>query len=145
MDPIRPGFSSTEQVRDHGPHPSSIRIAAYLFHFHFYESERVDGRASSKSPAIARHGGGVRVLMFRHRSRRLRGHLCHRHGLCAPTSLSDELGIRIDGDTFAAAFIDAWLVAVRNESLTKAVPHSLADLLAQEQNQAATTRGGPRT
>ena len=52
------------------------------------------------------------------------------------TSLSDELGIRIDGDEFAAAFIDAWLDAVRDESLSNEVLHPLADVLAHERSQA---------
>ena len=52
------------------------------------------------------------------------------------TSLSDELGIRIDGVQFAAAFIDAWLDAVRNESLSNEVLHPLADVLLHEQSQA---------
>jgi hypothetical protein len=52
------------------------------------------------------------------------------------TSLSDELGIRIDGDKFAAAFIDAWLDAVRNESLSNDVLHPLAEALAHERSQA---------
>jgi hypothetical protein len=52
------------------------------------------------------------------------------------TSLSDELGIRIDGDEFAAAFVGAWLDAVRDGSLSNEVLHPLADLLAHERTQA---------
>jgi hypothetical protein len=52
------------------------------------------------------------------------------------TSLSDELGIRIDGDEFAAAFIQAWRDAVRNESLSNAVLLPLENVLAHEQTQA---------
>jgi hypothetical protein len=52
------------------------------------------------------------------------------------TSLSDELGIRIDGDEFAAVFIRAWLDAVRNESISNEVLHPLANMLAHEQTQA---------
>ena len=52
------------------------------------------------------------------------------------TSLSDELHIRIDGDEFAAAFIGAWLDAVRNASLSDEVLHPLAEVLLHEQGQA---------
>jgi len=52
------------------------------------------------------------------------------------TSLSDELGIRIDGDAFAAAFISNWLVAIRNESLTNELLHPLAELLAHEESRS---------
>jgi hypothetical protein len=51
------------------------------------------------------------------------------------TSLSDELGIRIDADAFAAAFISAWLKAIRDESLTNHDLQQLAQLLAHEQTQ----------
>jgi hypothetical protein len=51
------------------------------------------------------------------------------------TSLSDELGIRIDGDVFAATFISEWLKAIRDESLTNDALKQLALLLAHEQTQ----------
>ena len=61
------------------------------------------------------------------------------------TSLSDELGVRIDGDTFAAAFIEAWLDAVLNESLSNEVLHPRAALLAREQSQAQAARNQAAT
>jgi hypothetical protein len=61
------------------------------------------------------------------------------------TSLSDELGIRIDGDAFAAVFIDAWLDAFRKASLANEVLHPLADLLAHEQSQAQAERNEAAT
>jgi hypothetical protein len=61
------------------------------------------------------------------------------------TSLSDELGIRIDGDAFAAVFIDAWLDAVRKASLANEVLQPLADLLAHEQSQVQAERNHAAT
>jgi hypothetical protein len=51
------------------------------------------------------------------------------------TALSDELGIRIDADEFAAAFLSRWLKAIRDESLINHDLQQLAQLLAHEQTQ----------
>ncbi len=53
------------------------------------------------------------------------------------TSLSDELGTRFDGDTFAATFIKEWLRAVKNAAISNQVLHPLADHLNHEQTQEA--------
>lgn len=52
------------------------------------------------------------------------------------TSLSDELGIRIDGDDFAAKFVSAWYVAVQSEAMSNAVLHPFAEVLEHERTQA---------
>lgn len=60
------------------------------------------------------------------------------------TALSDELGIRIDPDIFAAAFVAAWLTSIRDASLTNEDLRQLALLLSNEQiqQQVASLRLG---
>lgn len=48
------------------------------------------------------------------------------------TSLSDELGIRIDPDAFAATFVAEWVKAVQNESESNHDLQELVSLLAEQ-------------
>lgn len=51
------------------------------------------------------------------------------------TALSDELGVVFDGDSLARSFVDAWVLAVRDGSLTDPTLVPLANYLAHEQTQ----------